>query len=194
MAVKHRDIGEDGRPTREDWRRTPGFEHYGDTPEELRERHRLAEKRPAGGGKARGERIPWYYGAALLLFGVPFWPVAAWFLAAGWAVVVNAILDFVRLPWAVPAPSGVYGLVAALIVGGIYSRVELKPPIVERDWRRAALLWVVWALVMLSDVGATYRGLERPSILGVALAVVLTFGPDQAIMRGWRILRGRQPF
>jgi hypothetical protein len=138
--------------------------------------------------------IPRVYGAALLLFGVPFWPVAAWFLASGWVVVVNAIMDLLRQSWAVPAPAGVYGLVAAVIVGGIYSRIELKPPIRERDWRRAALLWLVWALVMLSDVGATYRGLERQSVIGALLAIVLTFGPDQAIMRGWRIINGRPPF
>ena len=90
--------------------------------------------------------------------------------------------------------AGLYGLGAAAIVGGIYSRIELRPPLRERDWRRAALLWLVWLVVMGSDVWATFTGLERPSVVGVLLAVVLTFGPDQAIMRGWRILSGRQPF
>ena len=142
----------------------------------------------------RGEAILRVYGAALLLFGIPFWPVAAWYLASGWAEIINAVLAFVRVAAAVPSPAGVYGLIAAGVVGAIYSRVELRPPTGARAWRSAALLWVVWAAVMGSDLWATFYGLARPNVLGGILAVVLTFGPDQGIMRGWRILNGRPPF
>jgi hypothetical protein len=193
MAVKHRDInGVDEwgqvQPTAEDWRRTPGFAHYADTDEDLRRR---AKGLPP---KGKPERIPRVYGAALLLFGVPFWPVAAWYLASGWRTALNAILAFLRQGYALPVLAGISGLAAAIIVGAIYSRIELKPPLRERDWRRAGLLWLVWLVVMGTDVWATFTGLERPSAVGGLLAAVLTFGPDQAIMRGWRILTGRPPF
>lgn len=142
----------------------------------------------------KAARVPWYYGAALLLFGVPFWPVSAWFLASGWIEIVNGVLAFVHVPAAIPALSGWLGLGAAVLVGATYSRVELAPPLRSHPWRVAALLWLAWAAVMLSDVGATYRGLSRESLVGIVLALVLTFAPDQAIMRGWRIIRGKSPF
>lgn len=142
----------------------------------------------------RSMRIPWHYGAALLLFGVPFWPVSAWYLASGWIEIINGVLDFLRISAALPALSGWIGLGVAILVGAIYSRVELSPPLRGYPWRTVVLLWLAWAVVMLSDVGATYRGLDRGSVLGISLALALTFAPDQAIMRGWRILRGRPPF
>jgi len=136
--------------------------------------------------------IPRAYGLMAVLLGVAFWPLGAWYTAVGWAWVLNWLLALVALPWRVPTPEGVYGIAAAAIIGGIYSAIELSPPRRKGvDWVSWLMLFVVWLFVIISDVGTTYAGMTQPSGIAAVLAILLTFAPDQATMRGVRILRGK---
>jgi hypothetical protein len=142
-----------------------------------------------------------------ILIGVLLWPLGAWYTASGWAWLITYLLGKIGLFWVVPQPSGVYGLIAAGAIGYAYSRIELSPPNLRRLGLVAfVLVGLIWLVVIVSDVGTTLAGTLQPArpdslalfrwIAGVPVAaamwaLVLTFAPDQAILRGWRVLRGK---
>jgi hypothetical protein len=142
----------------------------------------------------RSPTPPRAYGAIGIMLGLIFWPIGAWYTAAGWAQLANWALTFFGLPALVPAPAGIPGVVAALVIGLLYSSVEFSPPLGRHTWRSAVMLWALWGVVILSDVYTTYAGMASPGIAAGVVAALLTFAPDQATIRGARILRGRSPF
>jgi hypothetical protein len=155
-----------------------------------------ARTMPKGATSAppRAAPIPRAYGFAALLFGLPAWPLGAFFTAAGWAMGLNWILSFLGVPYQIPAPTGLIGVGCAAVVGLIYSRIEFHPPTRHRTPGVMLLLWAVWVAIIVTDVGSTYAGIAIPGPITAVVATLLTFAPDQLIMRGWRIVRGVAPF
>lgn len=167
--------------------------------------------RPAAPEPPRRSRIPRVYGVVAFVGGLVFWPVGAMYTATGWAWLINfVVVNWLGMPALVPPPTGNTGLVAAGLVGLIYSAIELTPPSRRRFGLAAWLLvGVIWLVVIVSDVGTTFAATVRPPTppalpllrwlaetwtAAAAWAILLTFTPDQAIVRGWRIMWGRPPF
>jgi hypothetical protein len=158
-------------------------------------------------------------GLFAILFGAPLWLEAARFTRDGWILFVNWTCARFGVPWQVPALHWLVSLAALLIIGLCYSHVELvKQPIVPpRNWRKDFLdwskwrferrweAWVVWVLLVVSDIGTTYAGAREPDPSGLAVlrdiaragtalavyAILMTFLPDRLIRFGWRALRGK---
>jgi hypothetical protein len=104
------------------------------------------------------------------------------------------------------------------ILGFGYSYVEMvKQPVrLPRQWRKDMFnfkawkferrweAWIVWAVLIASDIGTTYAGAKNPDPSGLSLmrdiisngvalagyAIILTFIPDRLVRFGWRAIKG----
>lgn len=149
-----------------------------------------------------------------LLIGVPFWLEAARFTRDGWIVFVDWLCARFGVPWQVPPLDWRVGIVLLILFGIGYSYVEIvKLPVrLPADWRKDFLsfdkwrieqrweAWVVWLVLIVSDVATTYVGARRPDPSGLAImrdiaassgalalyAILLTFIPDRLARFGWR--------
>lgn len=151
--------------------------------------------------------IPPAYGVASLAIGCVLWVMGAWYTASGWAWLLTYVLDRVGLPWVVPQPSGLIGVAAAGIGGYVYSRIELSPPSLRRHRATTFILvGIVWLIIIVSDLGTTLAGTmlpARPDSLALAQwiaatpiaagvwSAILTFAPEQLILRGIRAAKGQ---
>jgi hypothetical protein len=118
----------------------------------------------------------------------------------------------------VPALDWRVALALIVILGFSYSYVEMvKQPVrMPRNWRKDALdfkawrferrweVWLVWIVLIASDVGTTYAGAKNPDPSGLAImrdivaaggllaayAILLTFIPDRLVRFGWRAIKG----
>jgi len=156
-----------------------------------------------------------------IAIALPAWLEGARTTRDGWVVFVNWILTRAHVPFVI-APTTAWAWWAAMGVlialGYGYSRVEIqhapiRPP---KNWRRnffnwplwriepAWQRWVVWFILIATDVGTMYLGARQPaesdaaffqqiaaSVQSAAVyAIILTFIPDQLLRYGWRSLRG----
>jgi hypothetical protein len=157
-------------------------------------------------------------GLFAILFGVPLWLEAARFTRDGWILFINWLCARFSIPWQVPTLHWLVALAALVIIGVCYSHVELikqpvKPP---RNWRKEFFVWpkwrferrweawIVWIVLVASDIGTTYAGAQTTDTGGIALmrdiaasggrlaiyAILITFLPDRLIRFGWRALKG----
>lgn len=159
--------------------------------------------------KERKDRIPRVAAGLLLLaFGAPLWSSGARFTFDGWVLAINWFLAWIDIPVQIPAiPSSLWYLRILLIVaiGLAYSAVEIHPPAEALSQKRAALvivLWLLFAIVIGSDIGSTFIGVRHPAPDSWSLTVwiannvfaasvwsaFLTFVPDWMIIIGWRLL------
>lgn len=157
-------------------------------------------------------------GIFALLIGIPFWLEAARFTRDGWIAFVDWLCARFGIPWQVPPLH--WGVMFALVlaVGFGYSYVEIgKQPVkLPKNWRANLLnfsswrierrweAWIVWAVLIVSDVATTYVGARNPDPSGLAIArdiaassgtlalyaILLTFIPDRLARFGWRSLFG----
>lgn len=155
--------------------------------------------------------IPRVYGVVAFVGGIIFWPVGAVYTLDGWIWLINFVLvNWLGMPPLAPQLGSETRLLIAGCVGLIYSKVELSPP---RPARLGLAVWalaiLVWGIVIFSDAGTTFAATVRPATppalpilrwlaetwpAAAAWSLLLTFVPDQAIVRGWRIMWGRPPF
>lgn len=156
-----------------------------------------------------------------LAIALPAWLEGARTTREGWVLFINWILGRAQLPLVIPSSAtwhwGV-ALAALILLGWGYSRVEInhapiRPPSnwrkeffhgaawrIERTWQR----WLVWFVLIATDVGTMYLGARQPqpgdpamfhqiaaSVQAAAVyAILITFIPDQLLRYGWRNLRG----
>lgn len=157
-------------------------------------------------------------GLFALLFGIPLWLEAARFTRDGWILFLDWICVRFSIPWQVPALDWRVAMALIALLGFGYSYVEIgKQPVrLPRNWRTDMLdfskwrferrweAWVVWFVLIASDVGTTYAGAKNPDPSGLAImrdiaaaagplivyAILLTFIPDRLIRFGWRAIKG----
>lgn len=157
-------------------------------------------------------------GLFALLFGIPLWLEAARFTRDGWILFLNWVCLRFSIPWQVPTPDWRVAIALIVILGFGYSYVEMvKQPVrLPRNWRKDAFnfrswrferrweAWVVWVVLIASDIGTTYAGAKNPDPSGLAImrdivasggmlaayAIILTFVPDRLIRFGWRAFKG----
>lgn len=178
------------------------------------------QSRPASTLKpARGKSIP--VALFALALALPAWLEGARTTREGWIQAINWGLARLHIQASIPASEkwhwGVaLGILIALGYG--YSRVEInhapiRPP---RNWRKeffrwsawhvepAWQLWLVWFVLIVSDVGTMYLGARQPQPgdaaifhqiaasgqIAASYAILMTFIPDQLFRYGWRMLRG----
>jgi hypothetical protein len=165
--------------------------------------------------RARSSRI---VGLFALLFGVPLWLEAARFTRDGWILFIDWLCLRFNIPWQVPSLDWRVALALIAILGFGYSYVEMvKQPIrLPRNWRKDMLdfskwrferrweAWIVWIVLIASDVATTYAGAQRPDPSGLAIlrdiaasggalvlyAIILTFIPDRIARFGLRSIKG----
>lgn len=150
----------------------------------------------------RGENIA--AGGLGLAFGGAGWALGGKYTLDGWIVGVNVLLGHLHIPARVPMPGGWWVLLFVPLALG-YSWVELratpkKPSMASVDrWLVAAILWL---LVIITDVGSTFVGIQtlgpRPWAISIWLAaidwagaiwaLVLTFSPEVLMLYAWRLL------
>lgn len=141
--------------------------------------------------------------AGAVLGGVVFagaWLAGARYTLDGWVLAVNLFLNWLNLPAGLSITGPWPRMVGIVLIGLAYSLVEVA----LRPRRNGSVVWaVVWALLIVSDIGSTFLGVITPregawpmslwlaETWGAALAwaVVLTLGPEQGLMRIWRDLR-----
>lgn len=152
---------------------------------------------------------------------LPAWLEGARTTRDGWIFALNWILNRAHIPIAIAQATTWYWGVALgvlVLLGWGYSRVEInhapiRPPSnwrkdffngsawrIERTWQR----WIVWFVLIATDVGTMYLGARQPqagdpaifhqiaaSVQAAAVyAILITFIPDQLLRYGWRALRG----
>lgn len=163
-------------------------------------------------------------GFVLALFAIalalPAWLEGARTTRDGWIIAINWVLARASVPLQI-APAALWhwgvALLALLALGYGYSRVEIvhapiRPPkewrknffawhlwYFERSWQR----WLVWFVLIVTDVGTMYLGARHPtpgdaaifhqiaasSTIAASYAILITFIPDQLLRYGWRGLR-----
>lgn len=159
-------------------------------------------------------------GVFALAIAVPMWLEGARTTRDGWVLVINAILERFDVPVVIP-PAANWAWWAALGVlvgmGYAYSRVEVALPFrppreLRRDFFKVGLwrfdrtweIWIVWLVLVVSDVATTYVGVRSPAPdaatifqqlaqfgpIAALYALVLTFVPERLAIYGWRRLRG----
>lgn len=170
-------------------------------------------------------------GLFALLFGIPLWLEAARFTRDGWILFINWVFARFQVggdtPLAIGALDWRVGLALIALLGFGYSYVEMwKQPIKLpqkcetargfKAWRLAASdlkawrierrweAWLVWFVLIASDVGTTYAGAQRPDPSGLAImrdvaagsgtlilyAIILTFIPDRLVRYGGKTIKG----
>ena len=176
----------------------------------------LESTRPIGRSTRSGNsRI---VGLFALIIGVPFWLEAARFTRDGWINFVNWLCVRFGIPYEVPALDWRVAMALLVLIGTAYSYVEIgKQPIRwPKDWRndfadfskwrfeRRWEAWLVWAVLIVSDVWTTYSGAKHPDPSGLAImrdvaaasgtlaiyAILMTFIPDRLVRFGRRALFG----
>lgn len=142
-------------------------------------------------------------GILLMVFGVLLWIAGSRYTLMGWHYGLNWFMAWLGLPAQLP-PIVSYGVLLALPVGLLYSLVELRRPWTYRIKERDALVlyWIIWVLIVVSDVGSTFLGVKQPGVGATRLAqqvaandgaaalwsLFLTFIPE------WFILGARKLF
>jgi hypothetical protein len=147
----------------------------------------------------------WPAGVVAWLFGIPLWVVGAFYTLQGWTIGLNLVASAVHLPARMPAPSG-WWVLLLIPLGLLYSFVEVRlyprPP--HGDWGRWFLLSVIFAVVILSDLGTTYLSVVAPDPDASSVArwaastplasgvwtAVLTFAPEWLIIGGYKLFGG----
>lgn len=143
-------------------------------------------------------------GMLLMLFGVLLWIAGSRYTLMGWHYGLNWFMAWLGLPTRLPAVAG-YGVLLALPVGLMYSLVELRRPWTYRVKERDVLVlyWIIWALIVVSDVGSTFLGVKQPGasaaqlarqvaasdVVAAIWALLLTFVPEWFILGGVKLLR-----
>lgn len=187
------------------WRHThtryeapPGYE------EEYEEDRRPPPRRPPPPARTRPPaRLSLPTVAGAVLGGVIFsgaWLAGAKYTLDGWILGVNLFLTWLHLPASVAINDPWARVVGIVLIGLGYSAVE----VVLRPRRNGSIIWAaVWILLIVSDVGSTFLGVISPrdgawpvsvwlaQTWGAALAwaMILTFGPEQGLVRIWREIR-----
>lgn len=142
-------------------------------------------------------------GAVLIVVGALLWLAGCRYTLMGWHTGVNWFLAWMGLSEQLPPIIG-RGVFLALPIGLMYSLVELRRPWTYRAKERdaVALYWIVWGLIVVSDVGSTFLGVRTPgadaSMLALqvaasapvasAWALILTFTPEWFIVGGTKLL------
>lgn len=140
-----------------------------------------------------------------LAFGIAFWAVGGKYTLDGWVIGLNVLLGHLQLPARIPRPAG-WWILLFIPLALAYTWVELrarpqrpKPGELDR-WMIAALLWLI---VILTDIGSTFAGVQNPGprpwpisvwlaetdLAGGVWSVLLTFFPELLILYGLRELK-----
>jgi len=143
-------------------------------------------------------------GVLLALFGLLLWVAGCRYTLLGWHAALNWFFAWLGLSDQLPPIIG-RGVFLALPLGLLYSLVELRRPWSYRVREREslALYWIVWILIVVSDVGTTFLGVTTPgenastlaqqiaaSVGASALwALVLTFIPEWFMIGGTKLIR-----
>lgn len=154
-------------------------------------------------GRARGGSLA--VAALALAFGVTFWSVGGKYTLDGWVVGLNVLLGFLQVPARIPRPVGWWVLLfIPLALAYSWVEVRARPSLVPRGaWDRWAVAVLLWVVVILSDVGSTFAGVQSPGPrpwpvsvwvaendpAGGLWSLVLTFAPEALILYGIRHLR-----
>lgn len=142
-----------------------------------------------------------------LLFGIPLWLVGARYTFDGWLTGVNFMASWLRTPWRVPPMDWKVYLGLVIALGLAYSFVEValySTSKARKLGRVPTVLWILWLLVLLTDIGSTFLGVIVPEAGATPLALwaarswfvtglwsaVLTFIPEWLILGGGKLLRG----
>lgn len=151
-------------------------------------------------------------GVVLIVLGLLQWLPAARFTVDGWFVWINAILRWLQFTERLSLLTGVWLVGTSLIIGLLYSRVEIDGLPIQRRNQQWVLLpfaaWVGWAFLSATDVGTTYTGLIAPPANAAQLwkdvavsqtwslmvAFYLTFAPDWFILGGLYLIVPRRWF
>lgn len=177
-------------------------------------------KAPAKAAPTKASRAP-IIGLFAFLFGVPAWLEGARTTRDGWVFGLNWVIARAGLPFQIPIASTWtwWAAISVMVaLGWAYSRVELRwvpfrlPKNLRADFfkpsawyiNRSATVWLVWTLVLFTDVvtmflGARQAGKNDPILLqqiaasvtiAWVYAIMVTFIPDRLIRFGWRSIRG----
>lgn len=144
-------------------------------------------------------------GIAMLLFGVPLWFIGGRYTVDGWIIAINLLLTWLRLPVEIPAPGPWLALALLIILGLVYSWVEVRyRP--GRKWRTmSGGVIAATVLVNVTDFASTILGVMTPPAnswpivlfvasappLAIFLGVLLTYLPEWLIMGAIKTMRSR---
>jgi hypothetical protein len=149
-------------------------------------------------------------GLLALLFGVPLWLAGARYTEDGWIIGINRFLGWLNGPPDVRLGTPRWEIYLTVMIG-----LGLAYSIVERHWpvRRAGsrlvvvsfIVFVLWAIVSVTDAGSTYLGVTAPPAPGIwpitiwvaqtwpaalVWSLVLTYAPEFLILYGLKQLFG----
>jgi len=142
-------------------------------------------------------------GIALIVFGALLWLAGARYTLTGWVYGLNWFAAWLGLPAQIPPPVGM-AVLFAVPIGLVYSLVELYRPWKARgDWTAAALIWVIWVIIVFTDGGSTFLGVKQVApdawlitrqvaasdYLAGGWSLVLTFIPEWLMIGGIKLLR-----
>lgn len=145
-------------------------------------------------------------GVVALAFGAGGWLMGGKYTLEGWVIWLNWFLAWLGLPLRVPSIAGWWFLLI-FPLALLYSKVEVshRPAQQVRGvWTFAPpIFWLVWALIVVTDIGSTFAGVKAPAPDAWALtkqiaasdwysgiwATILTFAPEWFILGGLTLLR-----
>lgn len=150
-------------------------------------------------------------GLLSLCIGWPAWLVGAWYSLKGWVLGMNLVYGVLGLPGGVALPVGWWAL-SCIVLGGAYSFVEIrlrpgralyKQMLAWLGWPLLVVLFLLWVLVIATDVGSTFLSVLNPPAnawpmtkqlasngwASFAWSLVLTFVPEGFIILGGILIR-----
>lgn len=160
----------------------------------------LANGKPiARKGKTRGGLSA--LAIVLFVFGALGWLAGGKYTVEGWVVALNMFGRWIGLAAQLDVPRGVPLIVAVLLSGVVYSRVELLA--LRNTVQRMPSFWIAWLLIFLTDVGSTFFGIISPApdaapilrqlaimpYFAFLWALVLTLLPEYLILSSIRLLK-----
>lgn len=140
-----------------------------------------------------------------LAFGLAFWMVGGRYTLDGWVIAINTLLGFLQLPVRIPMPTA-WWILGCVPLALAYSWVEFgaRPGRPGRpSWRGWFVGMLLWLIIIGTDVGTTFVGIQNPGPRPWAISqwlaatpwagglwsLVLTFWPELLVLYAVRRIR-----
>lgn len=147
-------------------------------------------------------------GLFMVIVGIIFWTLGAYYSLAGWVRFLNFMLSLFHAQPVFTVPTGSSAFLPTLLLGLVYSYAEVKvrpqdASFSELGYQAALAMWFGMLMLHGSDVGSTLLEVftlqegawalqvwaVELMLPGVIWTILLTYGPELLMIFGYRLIR-----